>query len=71
MSDSFQGTAVIVWVQDSRQKFKMVNDDEELDKELERLRATVPDRLIFVFAVNWTSQEIMTFIGDGIEEVKN
>lgn len=62
-SKSFSGTGVLVWFADGQMKFRCLHDQNEMDKEVERLRQTVPNRCIFLMAINWDEQEVLTFTG--------
>lgn len=66
----FRGTGVIVWIADGKMKYKTFGSQEAMDKEVERIKQHVPNRCIFLMAVNWDEDTIMV-LNDPEPEVVN
>jgi hypothetical protein len=67
MKEEFSGTAILVWVADGKIKHRQCSDQATMRREHERLLKTVPARCVLLMAVNWTAQEIMTWVGENQE----
>lgn len=65
--ETFNGTGLVIWYSDGKLKYKCMSDQDMLKKEVERIRATVPDRAVAVLAVNWDADEILAFVGENPE----
>lgn len=71
MSDKeFDGTGFVVWYADNKMKYKTFDSQEQMEKEVARIKERVPNRCILTMAVNWEDDSLMV-MNDPKPEVAN
>lgn len=75
MSDNedkgFNGTGLLVWLSDGKQKYKVVSEQDAMEKEVNELEKRVPPRAIAEFIIDWDNQTVMARVGEAKVETKN
>lgn len=57
----FTGSGMIIWFSDGKQKYKMFDDQDSMEKEYDRLIALIPPYRIIMLAINWDNQELLFY----------
>lgn len=64
------GSVAIVWFSDGKQKYRFVNDVEDMKKEIKRLHDSgISNRAIAGLLIDWTNQTVLGFIGEKPEDM--